>query len=48
MVKDAILANIGTLVCYRIGPEDAEILEKYFLPEFSKEDLINLPNYHFI
>jgi len=46
-VKDAIFGNIGTLVCYRIGPEDAEILEKYFLPEFSKEDLINLPNYHF-
>ncbi|MGC8881031.1 MAG: type IV secretion system DNA-binding domain-containing protein [Minisyncoccia bacterium] len=46
-VRDAIFGNIGTLVCYRVGPEDAELLEKYFMPEFTKEDLINLPNYHF-
>lgn len=46
-VRDAIFGNIGTLVSFRVGPEDAEMLEKYFTPEFLKEDLINLPNYHF-
>lgn len=46
-VRDAIFGNIGTLISYRVGPEDAEFLEKYFAPEFTKEDLINLPNYHF-
>jgi len=46
-VKDSIFGNIGTLVSFRLGPEDAEFLEKYFAPEFVKEDLINLPNYNF-
>jgi len=46
-VKDSIFGNVGTLVSFRLGPEDAELLEKYFAPEFSKEDLINLPNYNF-
>lgn len=46
-VKDSIFGNIGTLVSFRLGPEDAELLEKYFAPEFSQEDLINLPNYNF-
>jgi CxxC-x17-CxxC domain-containing protein len=46
-VKDAIFGNIGTLVTFRVGPEDAELLEKYFYPDFNKEDIINLPNYHF-
>jgi len=35
------------LVSFRLGPQDAELLEKYFAPEFSKEDLINLPNFNF-
>jgi CxxC-x17-CxxC domain-containing protein len=46
-VKDSIFGNVGTLISFRLGPEDAELLEKYFAPEFSKEDLINLPNYNF-
>ncbi len=47
MVRDAIFGNIGTLVTFRTGPEDAELLEKYFLPDFNQEDIINLPNYNF-
>lgn len=46
-VKNAIFGNIGTLVTFRTGPEDAEFLEKYFEPDFNKEDIINLPNYNF-
>jgi len=46
-VKDSIFGNIGTLLSFRVGPEDAELLEKYFAPEFTEEDLINLPNYNF-
>lgn len=47
MVRDAIFGNIGTLVTFRTGPEDAEFLEKYFMPDFNKEDIMNLPNYNF-
>jgi len=46
-VKDSIFGNIGTLISFRVGPEDAEFLEKYFSPDFTKEDLINLSNYNF-
>jgi len=46
-VKNSIFGNIGTLISFRIGPEDAEFLERYFSPDFSKEDLMNLPNYNF-
>jgi len=46
-VRDSIFGNIGTLVAFRSGPEDAEFLEKYFAPDFNEEDLINLPNYNF-
>ena len=45
-VRDAILGNVGTIISFRIGVTDAEILEKEFYPEFSMKDLISLPNYH--
>jgi hypothetical protein len=44
-VRDAVLGNVGTLVAFRVGGEDARILEREFLPEFSAEDLASLPNY---
>ncbi len=45
-VRDAILGNVGTLISFRLGVTDAELLEKEFYPEFSIKDLISLPNYH--
>lgn len=42
----AILGNVGTMISFRIGPSDAEILAQEFAPEFSATDLLNLPNYH--
>ncbi|HUZ45941.1 MAG TPA: type IV secretion system DNA-binding domain-containing protein [Terriglobia bacterium] len=45
-VRDAILGNVGTIVSFRLGLADAEILSKEFWPEFSAEDLIRLPNYN--
>lgn len=41
-VKAAIFGNVGTLVCFRVGAEDAEFLEKEFMPEFVANDLVNL------
>src|SRR5437867_1594879 len=46
LIRDAILGNVGTIISFRLGVADAEILEKEFLPEFSAMDLINLPNYN--
>ena len=45
-VRDAILGNAATIISFRLGVTDAEILAKEFYPEFSVEDLINLPNYN--
>lgn len=44
-IRDAILGNVGTMITFRIGAADAEILEKEFAPEFAATDLVNLPNY---
>ena len=45
-VRDAVFGNVGTLVSFRVGAADAEFLEKEFSPEFTAEDLVNLPNYN--
>lgn len=44
-VREAILGNVGTLISFRLGPADAEILAKEFYPEFTFVDLVALPNY---
>lgn len=44
-VRDAILGNVGSLICYRVGPADAELFEKEFAPKFTAEDIVNLGQY---
>lgn len=44
-IRDAVLGNAGTIAAYRIGPDDAQILEKEFAPVFSAHDLINIEKY---
>jgi CxxC-x17-CxxC domain-containing protein len=45
-VRDAVFGNIGTLVAFRVGAEDAEFLEPEFSPEITIEDFVNLGKYH--
>jgi hypothetical protein len=45
-VRDAILGNTGTIISFRLGLTDAEILAGEFYAFFAARDLINLPNYH--
>ena len=40
-VRDAVFGNVGTIVTFRIGAEDAEFLEKQFSPAFNENDLMN-------
>ncbi|MBU3896273.1 DUF87 domain-containing protein, partial [Patescibacteria group bacterium] len=47
-IRNAVLGNVGTIASFRVGAEDAEILEKHFEPEFSRFDLINLDNFSMI
>jgi type IV secretory pathway TraG/TraD family ATPase VirD4 len=46
-VRHAVLGNAGTLISFRVGPEDAHLLAQEFQPTFGVLDLINLPNRHF-
>ncbi len=43
-VRHAILGNVGTLISFRLGPEDAPLITREFEPTFESYDLINLPN----
>ncbi len=42
-VLKAVLGNVGNTTCFRLGIHDANTMESAFLPDFSKEDLVNLP-----
>ncbi len=44
-IRQAIFGNVGTIVSFRIGTEDARLLSKEMYPMFQVEDFINLPNY---
>ena len=44
-VKDAVFGNIGTMMSYKIGAQDAEHMAKEMAPVFSQQDLINIDKY---
>lgn len=46
VVRPAVFGNVGTIICFRVGAEDAEFLEKEFEPTFMQADLVNLSKYH--
>ncbi|MBI1805079.1 MAG: type IV secretion system DNA-binding domain-containing protein [Ignavibacteria bacterium] len=45
-IRAAIFGNVGTLISFRVGTEDAELLAKEFYPVFTPSDLVGLPNYN--
>lgn len=45
-IKDAVLGNVGTLISFEVGAEDAELLAKEFDP-FEVADFMGLPRFHF-
>ena len=44
-VRHAVLGNVGTLVSFRLGPEDARVIARELEPAFAPLDLTNLPNH---
>jgi hypothetical protein len=44
-VCEAVLGNVGTIVTFRVGLADAEILAREFFPTFGAVDLASLPNH---
>jgi len=47
-IRNAVIGNVGSIACFRVGAMDAEFLEKQFEPEFSRYDLLNIDNFNFV
>lgn len=45
-VKNAVFGNVGTMVSFRIGIQDAQFLQHEFTPTFNENDLANVEKYH--
>lgn len=45
-IRDAVFGNIGSIVSFRVGTNDAEFLAKYFSPVFDIHDLQRIPNFN--
>ncbi len=45
-IRDAVFGNVGTLIAFRIGPDDAEVIAKQLAPVFNEYDVINIPKYN--
>lgn len=45
-IQNAIFGNVGTIISFRLGFDDAKLLEREFAPLLSAQDLSNLPNYY--
>ncbi len=43
-IRDAVFGNVGSIVAFRVGSEDAEFLEKQFAPTVTAKDLSNIEN----
>jgi len=45
-VKNAVFGNVGTMMSFRVGVQDANFLQHEFSPTFSEADLTNVERYH--
>lgn len=43
-VAHPVLGNAGTLVAFRLGAHDADLVAREFEPTFNRRDLVTLPN----
>lgn len=44
-VRASIFGNVGTMIAFRVGAPDAEVLAKEFYPVFIQDDFVHLPRY---
>ncbi len=45
-IRYAIFGNVGTMIIFRVGADDAKYLAQEVNPPFAEEDLLNLPQYY--
>ena len=44
-VRHSVLGNAGTLISFRLGPEDSTVIAQEMQPVFNALDLLNIPNH---
>lgn len=47
-VRGAVFGNVGTMITFRVSPDDSPFLIKYYEPQFEAGDLSNFHNRHFV
>ncbi len=47
-VKDAVFGNVGSIIAFRMGADDARVMLRYFEPRFEEYDLVHMHNRHFV
>lgn len=44
-IRDAVFGNVGTMMSFKIGAEDAEYMAKEYAPLLSEQDILGIANY---
>ncbi len=47
-VRDAIFGNVGSIISFRMGADDARSMQRYFEPKFEEHDLVHMHNRNFV
>lgn len=47
-IMNAIIGNVGTIITFRLGVDDAEIMSTQFKPYYNAQAIVELPNYYAI
>ena len=47
-VKDAVFGNVGSIIAFRMGADDARSMLRYFEPKFEEYDLVHMHNRHLV
>lgn len=43
-IKNAVFGNVGSMAVFRIGADDAQVMEKFYEPVFKANDFVNIDN----
>lgn len=44
-IRDAVFGNVGTMMSFKVGADDAEYLAKEYAPLLSDQDILSMANY---
>jgi type IV secretory pathway TraG/TraD family ATPase VirD4 len=45
-IRHSIFGNVGSIISFRVGAEDSQLLSSELFRDFTENDLMHLPNYH--